>query len=78
MSCDKPIFLESGFSAIHLRVMIVNIDEALAIVQRFPQTLITWRVDTCELVEVTPLERTASGATERITSHADNERADIS
>ena len=25
------------------------------IVRRFPQTLVTWRVDTCELVEVTPL-----------------------
>ena len=76
MSCDKPIFLESGFSAIHLRVMIVNIDEALAIVQRFPQTLITWRVDTCELVEVTPLESAASGAKERIKSQADKAMED--
>ena len=58
--------------------MIVSIDEALAIVQRFLLTLITWRVETCELVEVTPLESAASGAKERIKSQADKERADTS
>ena len=58
--------------------MIVSIDEALAIVPRFPQTLITWRVETCELVEVTPLESASSGAKERIKSQADKERADTS
>ena len=33
----------------------MTIDEALVIVRRFPQTLVTWRSDTCEIVEVNPI-----------------------
>ena len=33
----------------------MTINEALVIVRRFPQTLVTWRSDTCEIVEVNPI-----------------------
>src|SRR5215510_12801299 len=33
----------------------MTIDEALVIVRRFPQTVVAWRLDTCEIVEVTPI-----------------------
>jgi hypothetical protein len=33
----------------------MTVDEALEIVRRFPQTLVTWRSDTCEIVKVDPI-----------------------